>query len=644
MHFNLSDFFEIQVRSRRRSRLYLAIFLLLLTLIIAGLFGLPKLIEVFFEQGLIWEKKFNTSGLLMLIPFLALILRWLHFLVLPLVGLTAAAILILVLKAFFSDPADGLLKRLKARKLGDRESDLSWQRLVNVSEELAVASGLPCPDIYVLPREKALNAFTCGSGERASLVMTQGALDSWSREELQAVAAHEISHLVCGDVRFNGILSSVIHGLSLPFMILIAYKRVTDYLIETDGQDSDWPLLGLFKHLLTHIWVILGLGVALALPIFMLLGLCVGLGMYLLKKLQAAVCRQREIQADALAVEFTRNPEALISALRKIEASENKGHIQSFGALRVSHLFIAAPQRSRFGVHPPIETRIRLLQPATETGRLGLGAESKTPAPRSEPGLEGSLAAAADFYEHLPPAISKALGNPDSLSALLASLWLEEGPDLLARQTELIRDCLGPAGAQMALEYRRILAGALSQPARLPILDLAAPALRAWPQDRAARLTGLVNSLAAADGFINLSELAAALVLANILSAAAPEQKPRRRVSNREAAPFAADLLAIAAHQARPGEAEKLYSRAIAFLEGSADKDSLAFKGPECLRVDRLQAALEKLAGSGPGFKRNVVLAILNLEPDRGAAGRSYELVRAVAAALNVPIPLGSAN
>jgi|GEM_PF-2149066 len=646
MSFKLSDFFEIQIQSRRRSRLYLAIFLLLLAFIVAGLFGLPKLIEVFFKQSLIWEKQFNASGIMMIIPFLALIFSWLKFLVLPLVGLTAAAILILALMAFFSDPTDSILKLLKARKLNGRETNLSWQRLVNVTEELALASGLPCPDIYVLPREKAPNAFTSGFGEKASLVMTQGALDTWNREELQAVAAHEISHLVCGDVKFNGILSNIIHGLGLPFMILTGYQRVTDYLLETD--DPSWSPVALLKRLLTHIWVILGVAVALALPVFILLGLCVGVGMLLLKKLQAAACRQREIQADALAVEFTRNPEALISALRKIEESENQGHIKSLGALRVSHLFITAPQPSKFGVHPPIETRIRLLKaPNAETRPIQLETESKTTEPRPDPGLEGGLATAADFYEHLPPAIIQALHTADSLPALLASLWLEDGPELLSRQTGLIRDRLGEPALQTALEYRRLLAGSAGQAPRLPILDLAAPTLRQLPRDRADQLIGLVKDLAAADSFINLSELAAGMVLTNILSAAKPVLKTGGRVSNRAAAPYAAELLAIAAHNARPGrprEAEKLYSRAAAFLEGSADKDILCFKGPECQRVDLVQTALEKLAGSGPGFKRNVLLAILNLNPDHETAGRHYELVRAVAAALNVPMPIGSVN
>ncbi|MCK6490888.1 MAG: M48 family metalloprotease, partial [Planctomycetes bacterium] len=234
------------------------------------------------------------------------------------------------------DAGETVAARLGGRRVAPGSQDQRERRLLNVVEEMALAAGLPVPAVYVLEGEGAINAFAAGwSSDRASVAVTRGALDTLTRDELQGVVAHELSHVLNGDMALNLRLMCGQHGL-------LALTEVGRLLMRTRGRKNPLPLAGLALWLLGWIgWA----GAAL---------------------LRAAVNRRREHLADAAAVQFTRNPHGLASALRKIGGSATGAGLAHPGAAAASHLLFAGDEgwSAWTSTHPPLAERIRLLDPA----------------------------------------------------------------------------------------------------------------------------------------------------------------------------------------------------------------------------------------------------------------------------------------
>ena len=234
-----------------------------------------------------------------------------------------------------------------ARSLGgvqinNKDNDLARQRLVNVVEEMAIAARVRKPLVFVLPEEQGINAFAAGhSPDEAAVAVTQGALDNLDRDQLQAVIGHEFSHILNGDMKINMRLAAWIFGL---FVITDLASRVMSS--RRGGKDA------------ARLKVI-------ALAIF----IAGSIGMIAGRLLQAAVSRRREHLADASAVQFTRNPQALQSAFIVMAAHADGTRLHHEGSADVAHMFFAgsAPSwanklgGSWFATHPPIEERVHAI-------------------------------------------------------------------------------------------------------------------------------------------------------------------------------------------------------------------------------------------------------------------------------------------
>jgi len=206
-------------------------------------------------------------------------------------------------------------------------------------EGLAIAAGIPKPDVYVVPSDE-INAFATGKDpEHASVAVTTGMLRALDRQELEGVIAHEISHVRNRDVQFMTLVA-VLVGLAgiLSHMILRSYRWGG-----RGRRDRDRGNIGL-------IIVAVGFILAIFAPI-------------VTRLVQLAVSRRREYMADASGAELTRYPDGLADALEKI-MRHNRGEMKVSEA--VSHLFIADPNRSAldalYATHPPIEERIKRLR------------------------------------------------------------------------------------------------------------------------------------------------------------------------------------------------------------------------------------------------------------------------------------------
>ncbi|GLQ29745.1 M48 family metallopeptidase [Litoribrevibacter albus] len=217
------------------------------------------------------------------------------------------------------------------------------RRLLNVVEEMALASGLPVPEVFIMDREHAINAFAAGySPNEAAICVTRGLTISLNRDELQGVIGHEFSHILNGDMRLNVKMMSILSGL-------VAMGQLGRWLVDLGlrgGHDARGGI------------------VFLALP-GVLIWILGSLGVLCSRIIKAALSRQREFMADASAVQFTRQTQGIASALYKIHTHHHQSILTTRHAENLSHMCIAKTLSLRFSTwldtHPPIEERITRL-------------------------------------------------------------------------------------------------------------------------------------------------------------------------------------------------------------------------------------------------------------------------------------------
>ena len=242
-----------------------------------------------------------------------------------------------------------IAEQLGGRLLHPDTTDRHERILLNVVEEMAIASGTPTPPVYLLPDEQGINAFAAGFSPNDAVVgVTRGAVLALSRDELQGVIAHEFSHILNGDMRLNIRLMGVLHGILI--IGIIGYFLLRSAMFSSLGRRSRD----------NNGMIFLGLGIGL-----IVIG---SLGTFFGNWIKASVSRQREYLADASAVQFTRNPLGIAGALKRIGGFAEGSKLASPNAPEASHLFFGQALRgglsSIFATHPPLGERIKRLDPS----------------------------------------------------------------------------------------------------------------------------------------------------------------------------------------------------------------------------------------------------------------------------------------
>ncbi len=269
-------------------------------------------------------------------------------------------------------------------------TDLEERRLLNVVEEMAIAAGVRVPKVYILRRARGINAFAAGyTSDDAAVCVTAGLLDTFTRDEMQAVIGHEFSHILNGDMRLNIRLVSILFGI---LSISVAGKTILRLLFGGDGYSGRPGGIRFFGSAGSSRRNGKGGGgaaiiaVILALIILGVLLWFIGLvGHFFAQLIQCAISRQREYLADASAVQFTRNPSALVSALKCIGAESHGGLIGSSGSAEVAHMLFAQERPSLFDTHPPLAERIRRYEPSFN-GNYGKSRRKKQTVAKPPPG------------------------------------------------------------------------------------------------------------------------------------------------------------------------------------------------------------------------------------------------------------------
>lgn len=546
-------------------------------------------------------------------------------------------------------------------------TDRHERKLLNVVEEMALASGVPVPRVFVLREEEGINAFAAGLQTRDSAVgVTRGCMRLLTRDELQGVIAHEFSHILNGDMRLNLRLIGIINGLLVLTIIGRQLLRVRGSTRSRNGKGGNpLPLIGL---------ALLVIG---------------GIGMLFARLIKSAVSRQREFLADAAAVQFTRNPAGLAGALKKIGGLAAGSRIGNAHAEQASHLFfsngLAASWIAWFSTHPPLEERIRALDPQFD-GRFprNVTEAPADPGPAARPpGTDFDLvlpgvAALAPADAAPPPKLSKLRLQPREVIAQTGaptSEHLEYAGALKARLPaaliEATREPLSAAGLVLSLvlsrdpaERQRQLDGveavireeyfaglpaiaaavaALPEPDRLPLAMLALPALAALSPSQYQRFAELLQGLVESDASIELFEYALQRMVRRHLAPQFEEGRTGALVQFYAMQPLRKDcvvLLSALAHQGEetPGGASAAFAAGAGRL-GKAVEDLPLLEAGECglAEVDR---ALDRLAFASPAIKRQVLEACVETVSVDGQLNlREAELLRAIADTLDCPLP-----
>jgi Zn-dependent protease with chaperone function len=541
----------------------------------------------------------------------------------------------------------------------------AYRRLRNIVEEIAIASGVPVPEIFVLEEEAAINAFASGyTTADAAVTVTRGCLDKLTRDELQGVIAHEFSHVLNGDMRLNIRLVGVAFGI---LAIAIVGRKIAETAGRGRSRDSGGIAL---------------LGVALV---------AVGyIGVFFARIIKASVSRQREYLADASAVQFTRQADGIAGALKKIGGLADGSKLTASSGEEVAHMLFGdgVGYSAIFATHPALVDRIRRLQPTFDEAEFVAIAADWTQ-PRRVGALEGSdvslsgfaparseareapvesvsslpsaaaqiaidarqvahqvgqpdtadYIAAATLSLTLPPVLVEAAAAQERAMALVLALVLGRDGNVRVRQRELITHYYDDGTANL-VDQLAVLTAALHPMQRLPLAALAFPALRRRPRPQLQVFVIALKQLIDADGRVSLDEYCLArLVGVQVIDALNPSAT--RVMGRLKPADVAAELCDVFAVVAEYGHddavgARRAYALGLHEVLPQAKAEYLPPR-EWALALDRALPRLDLLVPAG---KEMVVRGLTQaISADGMVSVNEAELLRTVCAALHCPLP-----
>ncbi|MCX6971728.1 MAG: M48 family metallopeptidase [Verrucomicrobia bacterium] len=510
------------------------------------------------------------------------------------------------------------------------------QRLINVVEEMSIASGVPVPEIYVL-EDQTINAFAAGHGPGdAAIGVTRGCIDRLTRDELQGVIGHEFSHIIHGDMRLNIRLIGVLNGILFLALIGGFLLRMGIYSPRSDSSDG--------RSKATGFVVFVGGGLTLYL---------VGwIGVFFGKLIKAAVSRQREFLADASSVQYTRNPEGLAGALAKIAKFSSR--IDNPRAEEASHMYfgngIGDSWLAMFSTHPPIEERIQEIAPGFDIAAAKASAPVLPSTPKKQNLVGGRLAEAllpgqprvaeaAALLAGLPDVAKSACRELHGACALVYSLLLPDEESQRERAIALI-DADDVLRAEILAHYEK--RAGLNSAQRLGLVDIAIPTLRHLSHEQYAVFRSNVKKLVEADGEIQLFEYTLQKILVRHLDLYFSNATGTKVVykSLLPLLPEAGILLSVLA-SVDPGTDEH---KDAAFRSGVSEllvKPS-AFPLERAVTIDLLgfDSALDKIAMAAPDVKRTILTACGAVVMHDGEVNDyEVEFLRAISDTLDCPVP-----
>lgn len=516
----------------------------------------------------------------------------------------------------------------------------SQRMLLNIVEEMSIASGVPMPKVFVLPNESGINAFAAGySIHDTAVAVTQGCLDTLNRDQLQGVIAHEFSHILNGDMRLNIRLIGVLFGILV--ITILGRELMFSVRFTRRSKESGGIIL-----------LVLALGLAM---------LVIGyVGVFFARLIQSAVSRQREYLADAAAVQFTRNPQGIGDALIHIGAKSHGSALSNPHAEENSHAFFAKGVASLFATHPPLPKRIRAILPSwdgvfkvDENKRRNSPSnkkEAKHPPPATakktdsfsslgEFGIE-SLWLAQTLLDNIDTRLRERIQSADGAQAFIFVLLLEQDDTSRHRQLDLIKNTLGePALNETQAMWQ--LAYGISPEQRLPLLELAVPALRFPKASDGQTFLDFIFQLASLDHHISPFEFSLLrIVRQHVTLRAKPPAKSLRPPSLNTLSPALTKAASFVLRLECDDEAEcqRILSGALAHaptLQNHVFYDANVLNLPP----QELNAALDQIGFASYFIRKQFLLLCMKIiEHDEQVSIQEKEFFRALACGIECPI------
>lgn len=543
--------------------------------------------------------------------------------------------------------------------------DEDRKRLLNVVAEMAIASGTPVPPVYELPGEGSINAFAAGlTPQDAVIGVTRGAIFELDRDRLQGVIAHEFSHILNGDMRLNSRIAGVIYGIMVIGFLGAYLMRFVMYGGARKNRQLALPLLAFGAGL-----SVIGYG-----------------GTFFGGLIQAAVSRQREYLADASAVQFTRNPDGISGALKRIGGLSG-GHLVGATAPEFGHAYFTEGVRPVMGfmlsTHPPLPKRIRRIdpdwdgkfdtRPARKRRRTGLGGADLATArsrrknrlaeevvtaivlgagasvERTGRPIQSDIDSAGSLISRVGEEIRAACEEPYGCRAVIYCLVMNRGNEVLRERQFSFLDTHGDMGIGRLTRglYPRVKD--LDRDLYLPLVDLSMPALSGLSPEQHRLFTTNLTKLIELKKLVDLTgvtlfEWALVRVVSHHLSGVAHDGRikvsgPTVHIARERAA--CELLISVLAHSCVEA---KTYAQAA--FDASLKHLMLprvALVPEENIGVEQLDQALNRLTRLGPLHKRRLLTACAAcIQADGVVTVEQYEVMRAIAAVLGCPMPPGA--
>ena len=584
--------------------------------------------------------------------------------------LSAGPVLVLILLAsFFKSLA--LSKgggAMVAKSLGGREVDRSTNNhnervLVNVIEEMSIASGVPVPSIFILDQEDDINAFAAGyTPSDAAIGVTSGCLNMLNRDELQGVIAHEFSHILNGDMRLNIRMISILFGILV--LTLIGYFTIRFLPWGSSRRSSSNSKEGN------------GGGLAIILIIALAMMIFGFIGQIMAKLIKAAVSRQREFLADASAVQFTRNPAGISGALKKIGGGAGS-IISHHRAEEASHMFFGSCFKKKFinifATHPPLEDRIRAIDGTfdgfdfidnqdhthsqseqTESGISSFsGGDSNLINDESQQHRLNSLEQLGQINEEqlyvargilstINDKIIDAVRDKSGAKVVAGFLLLSSDELIKKKQIVIINDFVGPSFDDLEFHINEISDSPSAT--KMALMDLCLPSLRNCSENEYDQFCNYVDALIFADDQVDLFEYMVQRIIRRHLDkyfGRVKKMSAFRYVSlsnvNNECSLILSAMAGVGS--AIKSESQEAFSNG-AFILESEGSGNLKLLEQDQFGLHEIDQALDTLEKCSGILKKKILVACGTAAlSDNHINCLEIELLRAIADSIGTPIP-----
>ncbi len=653
------DFFESQELARRKTKWLIVLFILAVLAIIASIYAIVVLaLSLASEASGERLTQIATDGRLI-------------------VGVIVAVTLVIILgitgKMFeLRSGGSAVASMMGGRRVVGNAKTLTDRRIMNVVEEMALASGTPVPPVYILDNEPGINAFAAGyTIDDAIIAINRGTAENLTREELQGVVAHEFSHILNGDMRMNLRLLSVLNGILLISLIggtMLHVLSRSGHAHRRSGNDKNQG------------------GHVILLVIAAGLYAIGSIGLFFGRMIKSTISRQREYLADASAVQFTRAPDGIANALKMIGGTSTGSKIQTPNAEQISHMFFGpAKMNLLFATHPPLLKRIQQVDHrfdgdfknfmAERQQRLQLLADQEQPeeSPRAKtisdflPG-SGRIETLQKFRlpidplmliagigiptnedmefsqllkSEIPEPVLEAIRDTFSARCVVFAALLDQDDVMAQQQLAMIRKTEAPGTMEMTIKLRRLL---LPMPLylRLPMFEIIQGTLSAMSPAQYPVFRQTLLDLIHADNRVDLFEF---FLRHHLIVHLDRNFLPQRGEPDiyRQLGPIRTEVSQMLSVLACVGQRQltdqrEVFRAAIASLFPAEEKlDDLFVTQWDHVR---LAEALQTVARATPAIKKKVLsAAALAISYDRELTVQEVELFRAMAESLDCPVP-----